>query len=231
VLALADASGAVATEYAYEPFGATMVTGASSQNAAQFTGRENDGTGLYYYRARYYHPELPRFISEDPIGLEGGDTNLYAYVFDDPITEIDPLGLAVELPDWHPCRPLPLAGRKPLMKRILRAVACSIALTPPGGGLVGPGRAGATSLLGRPGSRRGIIELPGGPRGASDVFDKLARGGTATGNPKYPGIQIRQPDGTVVGLRTSGESATIDLHLPGQQNIKIKFPVDYVTAP
>jgi uncharacterized protein RhaS with RHS repeats len=32
----------------------------------------DDGTGIYYYRARYYHPQLQRFISEDPIGVGGG---------------------------------------------------------------------------------------------------------------------------------------------------------------
>jgi hypothetical protein len=46
-----------------------MTTGASSANRAQFNGRENDQTGLYYYRARFYSPSLQRFISEDPIGL------------------------------------------------------------------------------------------------------------------------------------------------------------------
>ena len=66
-VALVGASG-VSTEYTYEPFGATTASGAASPNAFQFTGRENDGTGLYYYRARYYSPTWQRFISEDPIG-------------------------------------------------------------------------------------------------------------------------------------------------------------------
>jgi hypothetical protein len=48
---------------------------------------------LYYYRARYYSPTLQRFISEDPIGLTGGDTNFYAYVGNDPISFADALGL------------------------------------------------------------------------------------------------------------------------------------------
>jgi hypothetical protein len=42
--ALADASGAVQTQYTFEPFGATSVAGATNTNAVQFTGRENDGT-------------------------------------------------------------------------------------------------------------------------------------------------------------------------------------------
>jgi len=36
----------------------------------------DDGTGIYYYRARYYHPGRQRFIGEDPIRLRSGDTNL-----------------------------------------------------------------------------------------------------------------------------------------------------------
>jgi uncharacterized protein RhaS with RHS repeats len=47
---------------------------------------------LYYYRARYYHPQLARFVAEDPIGLAGG-INLYAYVRGNPLGAIDPLGL------------------------------------------------------------------------------------------------------------------------------------------
>jgi RHS repeat-associated protein len=59
----------VRTTYSYDPFGAVTISGETSDNPFQYTGRENDGTGLYYYRARYYSPELQRFISEDPINL------------------------------------------------------------------------------------------------------------------------------------------------------------------
>jgi RHS repeat-associated protein len=92
-LALTDAAGLVQGEYTYEPFGKTIATGAASTNAFKYTGREDDGTGLYYYRARYYHPGLQRFISQDPIGFDGGDVNLYAYVGNDPGNWVDPLGL------------------------------------------------------------------------------------------------------------------------------------------
>lgn len=95
VIALTDDTGAVKTIYTYDPFGNVSVSGEPSDNPFQYTGRENDGTGLYYYRARYYSPELQRFISEDPIGLLGGDVNFYAYVENDPVNQVDPLGLAV----------------------------------------------------------------------------------------------------------------------------------------
>lgn len=71
-----------------------MTAGALSNNVWQYTGRENDGTGLYYYRARYYHPTLGRFIEEDPIGMAGG-LNVYAYANNNPTSYIDPLGLDV----------------------------------------------------------------------------------------------------------------------------------------
>ncbi|MFH1154915.1 MAG: RHS repeat-associated core domain-containing protein [Pseudomonadota bacterium] len=44
-------------------------------------------------RARYYDPEVGRFISEDPIGFDGGDVNLYAYVLNNPVNRTDPWGL------------------------------------------------------------------------------------------------------------------------------------------
>ncbi|MGH7964849.1 MAG: RHS repeat-associated core domain-containing protein [Candidatus Binatia bacterium] len=95
-VALASSAGAIQTEYTYEPFGRTTVAGAASTNPFQFTGRENDGaTGLYYYRARYYHPVLQRFISEDPIRFRGGDVNLYGYVLNSPVNGVDPTGLFV----------------------------------------------------------------------------------------------------------------------------------------
>ena len=71
-VALADGSGTVQTEYTYEPFGATTASGASTSNAVAFTGREADGTGLYYYRTRFYHPTAQRFISEDSLGFLAG---------------------------------------------------------------------------------------------------------------------------------------------------------------
>ncbi|MGH7343381.1 MAG: RHS repeat-associated core domain-containing protein, partial [Candidatus Rokuibacteriota bacterium] len=69
-------------------------------NAFQFTGRESEGLGgLHYYRARYYHPGFHRFISEDPIGFQGGDANLYAYVGNAPTNATDPKGLSDGRPD------------------------------------------------------------------------------------------------------------------------------------
>jgi RHS repeat-associated protein len=92
-LALSDMSGAAQISYTYDPFGTTSSTGSASSNSSQYTGRENDGTGLYYYRARYYSPILQRFISEDPLEFEGSpDLNLYSYALNNPVNFIDPDG-------------------------------------------------------------------------------------------------------------------------------------------
>lgn len=95
-IAVTDNAGTVQTEYIYEPFGRTTTTGSSNSSSYQYTERENDGTGLFYYRNRYYHPELMRFISEDPIEFDGGDVNLFAYVGNDPINNVDQLGLLLD---------------------------------------------------------------------------------------------------------------------------------------
>lgn len=92
-LALANSSGSVQTNYSYEPFGRATVTGTASSNSFQYAGRENDGTGIYYYRARYYSPQLQRFVSEDPLEFLSRDFNLYGYVGNNPTASIDPMGL------------------------------------------------------------------------------------------------------------------------------------------
>ncbi len=93
-MALSDSTGAVPTSYTYTPFGAPSLSGSATSNAFDYTGRENDGTGLHYYRARYYHPGLQRFVSEDPVEFAGGDVNLYTYARNDPLNLADPDGLS-----------------------------------------------------------------------------------------------------------------------------------------
>src|SRR5262249_49973448 len=61
-----------------------------------FTGREFDRvTGLQYNRARYYDSTTGRWTTQDPIGFDGGDSNLYRYVKNNPTNEVDPSGLVL----------------------------------------------------------------------------------------------------------------------------------------
>jgi RHS repeat-associated protein len=96
VIATAKADQSLEVGYAFSPYGQTQKVGVENQqpgseNSSQYTGRENDNNGLYFYRARYYDPVLKRFISEDPIGLRGG-INSHAYVEGNPVTNTDPKG-------------------------------------------------------------------------------------------------------------------------------------------
>ncbi len=87
-----DETGLVKAGYLYEPYG--DVEGSGSY-MFRFTGRVPVVANLYYYRARLYDSHLGRFISEDPIGFDAGDVNLYRYVGNNPIRFTDPSGL-----DW-----------------------------------------------------------------------------------------------------------------------------------
>jgi RHS repeat-associated protein len=61
-----------------------------------FAGREWDGESvLYYNRARWLDPRISRFLSEDSIGFEGGDTNLYRYAANNPLSFTDPSGRSI----------------------------------------------------------------------------------------------------------------------------------------
>ena len=88
--------GGVSDSNTYDSFGNRTNTSFSSRY--QYTGREWDTTtGLQYSRARWYDPQIGRFISEDPIGFRGGDANLYGYVGNNPAMLRDPSG---EIPVW-----------------------------------------------------------------------------------------------------------------------------------
>lgn len=88
--ALTNSSGAVVAQLTYDAFGNSTGSGLTRYD---FTGRERDpDTGLLYYRARWYDPQVGRFISEDPIGLAGG-INQFSYVSNNPQNAKDPFGL------------------------------------------------------------------------------------------------------------------------------------------
>ncbi|MCA6566210.1 MAG: RHS repeat-associated core domain-containing protein [Pseudanabaena sp. M151S2SP2A07QC] len=89
-----DDSGTVLNHIVYDAFGGvTSQTDESVVFRYGYTARELDAeSGLQYNRARYLDSFTGKFISEDPIGFQAGDSNLYRYVNNLPITKVDPSG-------------------------------------------------------------------------------------------------------------------------------------------
>ena len=100
-VAMTDGSQAVVNRYAYTPYGQIVgkVEAPGLSQPFQYVGQYGvmaEPNGFYYMRARYYDPEVGRFVSEDPIGFDGG-LNLYAYVGGNPISAVDPTGLELRI--------------------------------------------------------------------------------------------------------------------------------------
>jgi len=96
---LTTSTGTAASSYSYDAFGNLVTAPAQSDtNRYLFSTKEFDSrSGLVYFGARYYDPEIGRWLTPDPIGFRGG-VNFYAYVFNNPLHWIDLWGLQAEEP-------------------------------------------------------------------------------------------------------------------------------------
>ncbi|MCB9139742.1 MAG: alpha/beta fold hydrolase [Caldilineaceae bacterium] len=89
-----SAAGSVLTDQKYYPFGAQRDAGPVATDH-RFTGQKQDESGLYYYNARYYDPEIGQFISPDTLVPEPGKVfayNRYMYAYGNALKYTDPSG-------------------------------------------------------------------------------------------------------------------------------------------
>ncbi|MBI1373736.1 MAG: hypothetical protein GC159_13500 [Phycisphaera sp.] len=133
-VAVTDDAGAIEEAYDTDAYGNTLIFSAAgtggnwwADDATQadeptgdfiFTGRRYDPESeIYFYRARYYVPELGRLMSRDPIGYTS-EANLFSYITGTPLTHVDPFG----------CAGKPAAGAGPLATDEENKVLCAIVL-------------------------------------------------------------------------------------------------------
>jgi RHS repeat-associated protein len=99
-VALSNTAGVATDTYKYGPYGEMVSRTGTNTQPFQYNGRDgvmSDASGLYYLRARYYSPDLKRFVQRDVLAGTAPVTpslNRYAYVNGQPIDLIDPFGLA-----------------------------------------------------------------------------------------------------------------------------------------
>jgi RHS repeat-associated protein len=99
MLAALDSSSGALTKTGYLPYGRSATVPASFGYTGQRADPETNG--LYYFRARMYMPAWGRFMQPDPVGYKAG-SHLYAYVGNDPLNFVDPLGLSQDSPNNPP---------------------------------------------------------------------------------------------------------------------------------
>lgn len=104
VVQITDAAGNVVNSYSYDEWGNTTSQSEIVFNPFKYCGEYFDKeTGTIYLRARYYDPEIGRFITEDSYWGRDRDPlslNLYTYCHDNPILYTDPSGHMVPVPDY-----------------------------------------------------------------------------------------------------------------------------------
>ena len=87
-------TGKVEQEIEFDEFGVIMSRKSYELPFGFAGGLHDQDTNLVHFGARDYDPEVGRWITKDPIGFGGGDTNLYGYVAGDPVNFVDPSGLS-----------------------------------------------------------------------------------------------------------------------------------------
>jgi RHS repeat-associated protein len=98
-VALTDSGGNITDSYAYDSFGVLANSDGDSPQPFRYLGQYgivDDSTGLLYARARYFSPQLGRFLTKDPVTGKDSDSqslNRYIYALNSPLAFYDVTGL------------------------------------------------------------------------------------------------------------------------------------------
>ena len=98
--AITDINGHITDTFAYDTYGKLLSRTGTSKVIFGYNGRDGvitESNGLIYMRARYYSPEMKRFINADVVAGEISNAvtlNRFAYANGNPVSHIDPFGLA-----------------------------------------------------------------------------------------------------------------------------------------
>jgi RHS repeat-associated protein len=156
------ASGAIAQRMDYDAFGNVLLDTYPGFQPFGFAGGLYDpDTGLTRFGARDYDAEVGRWTAKDPIGFAGGDTNLYAYVGNDPVNLFDPTGTG-----WF--------------SNTLRAIGVALGIWA-GGDQLGAGRAAGDPIPQQPPTQTAPRPAPGGGGGSGGGGGGRGGGGRGGG--------------------------------------------------
>lgn len=101
-VAITDMVGNITDTFAYDTYGKLISRTGETDTPFLYNGRDGvmtEDNGLYYMRARYYSPELRRFINADIVAGEISNSptlNRYAYANGNPVSNVDPMGLSAD---------------------------------------------------------------------------------------------------------------------------------------
>ncbi len=125
--AMTDEAGNIVWQADYKPFGEVAVTTGDVRNNFRFPGQYFDAeTGLHYNWHRYYDPDTGRYLTPDPIGLDGG-INLFIYVRNNPINFKDLFGLKLSKSQLEELKKF-IEGQEEILEEYKKIAAASNAL-------------------------------------------------------------------------------------------------------